>query len=110
MIKPEQTQVEVGTKPLTKSRLIRGFDKWRIRHKRRYTDLGRPVWYYVLERKKRFLFWDYWKRIDSECYNYHAVSAVLEKHQQLALNELEKKRLEILEDEAASESIVKEWP
>jgi hypothetical protein len=38
------------------------------------------------------------------------VSAVLEKHQQLALNELEKKRLEILEDEAASESIVKEWP
>ena len=84
-------------------------DEWRIRHKRRYTD-SRPAWYYVLERKKRFLFWDYWKRIDSECYNYYAKSVDLEMYQKLALSKLEKKRLEILEDEVAVESIVKEWP
>lgn len=84
-------------------------DEWRIRHKRMYSDLGRPIWYYVLERKKRFLFWDYWKRIDSEHYNYYAMSADLEKYQRLALHDLENKRLEVLKDEVATESIVKEW-
>jgi hypothetical protein len=84
-------------------------DPWRIRHKRYYNDFGNPQWYYVLERKRKFLFWDYWKRIDSEHYHSYLSGRELENAQNNAIAKLEKRRLKILGDEAASESVVKEW-
>lgn len=84
-------------------------DPWRIRHKRYYNDFGTPQWYYVLERKRRFLFWDYWKRITSEHYGSYLEGMELEYAKNDAIKKLEKKRINILKDEAASESVVKEW-
>ena len=85
-------------------------DEWRITHKRMYNyAFNKRIWYYVLERKKRFLFWDYWKRIDREDYYYYENSLLLDKYKQFALHLLQKKRLEILEDEDRKFTVVKEW-
>lgn len=85
--------------------------QWRIRHKRYYNDFGNPQWYYVLERKQRFLFWDYWKRIDSEHYYSYLEGKALEHAKDEAIKRLEKQRINILKDEALSdEYIVKVWP
>ena len=85
-------------------------DEWRIVHKRMYNyAFNKRIWYYVLERKKRFLFWDYWKRIDREDYYYYENTVHLEKYKRYALHLLQKKRLEILEDEDRKFTVVKEW-
>ena len=85
-------------------------DEWRITHKRIYEyAFSKRIWYYVLERKKRFLFWDYWKRIDREHYYYYENSLHLDRYKQFVLRLLQKKRLEILEDEDRKFTVVKEW-
>ena len=85
-------------------------DEWRITHKRMYNyALGKRIWYYVLERKKRFLFWDYWKYIDREDYYYYENSAYTDSFKKLALHDLYKKQSEILEDEARKFMVVKEF-
>ena len=85
-------------------------DEWRIVHKRMYDyAFNKRIWYYVLERKKRFLFWDYWKRIDREDYYYYENTVHLDKYKRYALHLLQKKRLEILEDEDRKFTVVKEW-
>ena len=85
-------------------------DEWRITHKRMYNyAFSKRIWYYVLERKKRFLFWDYWKYIHREDYFYYTNSKHIDAFKKLALHLLHKKRLEILEDEARKFTVVKEW-
>ena len=83
-------------------------DEWRIRHRRAYCEGGSAIWYYSLERKTKFLFfWDKWEIIDHDYYSSSYLSQE-DKHKR-SIELLEKKRMEILEDEAQSESIVKEW-
>jgi len=84
--------------------------EWRIKHRRIYTEHGRAIWYYTLERKKNFLFiFKKWKVVATEYYPTSDLS--LEEQHKRMIPILEKRRTEILEDEAIarSESVVKEW-
>lgn len=84
-------------------------NEWRIKHKRICTEHGRPIWYYVLERKEKLLFLWQWRAVATDYYPTSDLS--LEERHKRAIETLEKRRAEILEDEASGrhDSIVKEW-